>query len=258
MALKLQGKNFNKDNLVKNMVLNHKLVTHLDRAIAKFDEPWEFKYEPKQDDDAWHPSGHCTPSLHELWLHAQHREVEDISPSLRKTFMVGHFYHQYLQHVVLHKLGFAHEHSIERRGAKVWQWLDSADPDVASLPKPWNWATGSADIAPCKIPHHGLFVVDFKTMNTLDYKRNHPPERFADKWECQLNVYMDWFDLERGLVVAVQKDSPHEMKEFEYRRNEPLIAAIYEKWNIVAQCLDEGIEPPADEEFPLPLVGPVE
>jgi len=69
---------------------------------------------------------------------------------------------------------------------------------------------------------------------------------------------MDFFDLEKGLIVAIQKDAPHDMKEFEFVRNQPLIDAIYHKWNIVSQCLDEGVEPPKEEVIELPVSGAVE
>ena len=264
MALKLTGKHFNKDNVVKNLVLNHKLVTHLDKAIAQFDEQWEFKYEAKEIDDAWHPSGDCTPSLHELYHKAQHPEdPREFGPSLRKTFMVGHFWHQYLQHIIVHKLEFAQPGHIERRG---WRgWGEEYGPNRGrQLPsgvitnwEPYHWATGSADVAPCAVPGWGTGIVDFKTMKSIDFKRPYVPAYAADKWECQVNIYMDWFDEERALIVGIQKDSPHEMKEFEYHRNQPLIDAIYEKWEIVSECLDEGVEPPASEEHPLPLAGVV-
>ena len=67
-----------------------------------------------------------------------------------------------------------------------------------------------------------------------------------------------FFDLEKGLIVAIQKDAPHDMKEFEFVRNQPLIDAIYHKWNIVSQCLDEGVEPPKEEVIELPVSGAVE
>jgi len=308
VALKLtKTKSLNKDNLVKNLVLNHKLVTHLDKAIAQFDEPWTYTYEPKEKDDAWHPSGDCTPSLHELYLKATSPVERKLTVSSSKNFQVGHFFHQFLQHIVVHKLGFATMDEIERRG---WRWwsdpIPPADvedwplndqggdihkrayrkedlyyqrypeqkdgrvtPEMFSLwpdghlgickirPKPYHWATGSADIAPCRIPGYGECIVDFKTMNSIMFKRPYPPEGFSHKWECQVNIYMDWFDQERAIIVGVQKDNPHDMKEFEYHRNQPLIDAIYDKWELVSDCIAAGVEPPADEEHELPLMGHV-
>lgn len=241
MAIKLD-----KTQLVKNLIKRHKLVTHLDRVIGDEEFVWEFTYSPKVGDDAWHPSGDCTPSAYSLWRKGiGDVEEKPFGVSLRKTFMVGHFWHQYLQHIVLDKLQFCNPDAIERRG--VNRWGEGA----------FHWATGSADIAPCDIPGHGEFCVDFKTMGSFDYKRTGLPDWCAAKYECQINIYMDFFDLERGLIVAINKDSPHDMKEFEFRRNDQLIAEIYDKWKLVSEWLDDDFVPVEAPEPDLSLVGPI-
>lgn len=260
MALKL-GSNVDLNKVVKSLGQKYKLVPHLDMAIGQGDWPWEFKYEPKLVDDAWHPSSDCTPSLRELYLKAKGLSEEQAVPtSLRKTFMVGHFWHQYLQWIVQHHLSFAKADHIERRGYRWWGTvLDACHPTVPLdiTPLPYHWATGSGDIAPCSIPGHGDFVVDFKTQHARTFHQNGLPDWAADKYEAQINIYMDFFNLERGLIVCTEKDSPHDMKEYEYHRNQELIDRIYAKWQLVSHCLDEGIEPPVDEPFPLPFTGPV-
>ena len=77
---------------------------------------------------------------------------------------------------------------------------------------------------------------------------------FAAKYECQMNIYMDLFEYDRALIVAVNKDTPHDFKEFEFRRNQPLIDMIYEKLKFVADCIVDEERPDAedDEAFPLP------
>lgn len=259
MAIKLD-----KTQLVKNLVKRHKLVTHLDRVIGEGEFVWEFSYSPKVGDDAWHPSGDCAPSAYSLWRKGVgHVEERSFGPGLRKTFMVGHFWHQYLQHIVLNKLQFCNGSAIERRGKVVWGWdhQDCSDENCDcggnDRPKAFHWATGSADVAPCDIPGHGEFCVDFKTMGSFDYKRTGLPDWCAAKYECQINVYMDFFDLERGLIVCVNKDSPHDMKEFVFERNEKLIDEIYDKWKLVSEWLDEGFVPVEAPEPPLSLTGPV-
>ncbi len=282
MAMKID-----KSKMVKNLVKKHKLVPHLERAIAEGDFPWEYKYEPKYGDTAWHPSGDCTPSVHELWLKAKGRLPEDGRPLPYKAFQVGHFWHAYLQHIVEKKLGFCDPTAVERKGFYWWGEVKPAlvdplsvyrfDPRVGyasmnyvpafpeaeaenkryGIPKPFEWVTGAGDIAPCDIPGHGEYVIDFKTMNGRDYALNEMPGWVAEKYEAQINVYMDFFDLDKGLIVAIQKDSPHEFKEFEFTRNQELIDAIYGKWKLVAACIGEDIEPPEDHEEPLPFTGPI-
>lgn len=241
LAIKLD-----QSKLVRNLVAKNKYVVHLDKALEK-EFTWGAQFEPKEGDDAFHPSGDCTPSVYALWLKATGQmEEEKIGSGLRKTFAVGHFWHAYLQHVTVEILEFADWDAIERRGETRWG------------EGPFHWATGSGDIAPATLPGHGDYLIDFKTMNSFDFRRNDMPDWTADKWECQTNIYMDWFDLERAIIVGIQKDSPHDMKEFEFRRNQPLIDAIYKKWKLVGACIAEGIEPPEDETVELPLQGAIE
>lgn len=216
------------------------LVTHLEKAIAGPEFNWTYKYSPKQGDDGWHPSGHCTPSLRELYLIATEGD-EDIK-GMNKTFQVGHFWHQYLQEVAL-RAELCSKDAIERRGER--RWGEGA----------YKYVTGSGDIAPCVLPSGKELLVDFKTMSSHAFRGNDPPMWAIDKWECQTNVYMDFFDLDEAIIVGINKDGPHDMKEFRYFRNQPLIDALYEKWRLVSQCIDESIEPPEDEEFELPLKG---
>ena len=73
-----------KNNFTKNLVKRHKLVTHLDSYLAKEVEDFTFTYEPKIGDNAWHPSGHCTPKPTELYALA----TEDTEPKEWGTAMV--------------------------------------------------------------------------------------------------------------------------------------------------------------------------
>lgn len=293
---------------VRSLVNKDKLTPHLDKALAEGEFEWEYKFDGKAKDDAWHPSGDCTPSLLDLYEKATrdpNEPTEKHSVGLVKTFQVGHFWHQYLQWVVAEKLQFAGWSQIEVVGHKWWgdpippadvedwplndhggdmhkrmyrkenlyylRYPEQQDgrvtPDMFKSwpsdetgmckvrPQPFHWVRGSADICPVNIPVHGEYLVDFKTMNAHDFRQSGPPERYADKWECQLNIYMSLFDMERAIIVGVQKDSPHDLKEFHYERNQPLIDAIYTKWHIVSDCLDEGVPPTDEPEVKLPLRG---
>lgn len=244
MPIKLDKKSFG--SVAKGDIL----VPHLDKIIGQGDFNWTFDYSPKVEDTAWHPSGDCTPSVHDLWSKTQGLATErPISISLYKTFIVGHFWHQYVQHIVVYGLGYADESSIERKGKRVWDGTDDK-------PIPFHWATGAGDIAPCEIPGHGEYLVDIKTMNAHDFNSPRPPRWAVDKWECQVNIYMDFFDLDKAIILGVMKDSPHDFKEFEFTRNQPLIDEIYNKWKLVGGCLKADLEPPVDHDIDLPLAGP--
>jgi hypothetical protein len=244
---------------VKQLAVKYRLVPLLERAIRTLGEfSWEYKYEPKVGDDAWHPSGDCTPSLTDLYYQATGAAEEWDRSNMLKTFQVGHFWHQYLQEVMV-RADLADRSDIERRGTKCWAeqgWGPGVRTAIAR-PKPYHWATGSADVAPFELDMGPRAVVDFKTMKSMDFKRMDPPAWAVDKWECQGNIYMDWHNCDVALFVGINKDSPHDLKEWEFRRNQPLIDAIYRKWELVSMCLDEGIVPPENEEIELPLEGPV-
>lgn len=238
-------------DLTRSLTDKHKFIPLLEQSIGKSDHPWTFEYEPKGSDDAWHPSGDCTPPLKTLFLSAKERLDPDVSRpsvslSLRKTFMVGHFWHQWLQfHAVLS--GIADKTAIERSHSKGWGGQEPW--------KPFNWVRGSADIAPAVLDDE-KWVIDFKTMNATDFALDTPPTRFDfdKKWECQINVYMDFFDYDKACIIGIDKLTGS-MKEFVYYRNEDLIDAIYHKWKIVSYCLNEDIEPPEGEDIDLPFKG---
>lgn len=248
-----------------------KLGFLLDKEIGKGDFIWRFDYKPKLEDNAWHPSGHCTPSLLELYNYASNAPIVEewprgtypakitqkpIEPTLGKIFQVGHFWHQYLQEICI-RSGMCDRENVERNG--LWGWGDHTldnDGQPQSY-RPYHWVTGSADICPLEIPGNGKYLIDFKTMGSHVYRAIKPNALTVAKWECQLNTYMSFFDIEKALIVGINKDSPHDFKEFEFHRNQKLIDALYLKWRLVAECLDEGVAPPEDEIIDLPLQGPI-
>lgn len=254
---------FDRDKLVKNLANDMILVPYLDKVFAEFDDPWTFDYTEKEVDDAWHPSGDCTPLASELYqkaLNHGNAGPRQISGGLRKAFMVGHFWHQLIQHVVVAKLGFCTPDQIERKGMNRWDTLFTGDlPHPVTVPKPFHWVTGSGDFAPLTAPNGWSGIVDIKTMSSTDYKKASTtgllPARFEIKYICQMNIYMRLFDQPQAMILGINKDSPHAFTEFTFVRNDDLIAAIYDKWKFVSQCLDEGREPTKeeDEEYSLPI-----
>lgn len=270
MAIKLKKNGLDRSKFLTNLVNRDKLTPHLDRA-AQEEFEWSYKYEGKEKDDAWHPSGSCVPPISELYHMATTVEEERKLKSMQKVFQLGHFWHQYMQQLIL-RLGFADESGVERRGIRGWG--HAAVNTVRDVPgdripwAPYHWARGSADVAPCVIPSIGEFVVDFKTMGNHDFKQAGLPSWCADKYEAQINIYMDFFDLERALIITIQKDTPHDFKEYEFVRNQPLIDTVYQKWEAVSHVLDHEYSSDRerdleikelDDEFDeLPTMGPVE
>lgn len=240
--------NFTLSDFRKDLSPKYKLAPKLEKAIRDFDEEWGFKYEPKEHDLFWHPSGHCVPLASELFDLA-HDRLNDVPGDLEfkrkmaKYGQVGHFWHQFLQHIMV-RYEMVDASAIERQASKG---INGRPWILSTLPKPYELVIGNADVAPWNYKGHD-YIVDFKTMASRSFQQVTIPYDFAVKYECQMNIYMDFFDYDRALILAVNKDTPHDFKEFEYRRNQPLIDMIYAKWKFVAECLEDDERPDAEDD----------
>ena len=238
------------------------LVNQLDEAFKRFDGPFIFEYESKKSDFGWHPSGDCLPRVSVLWANAYSALHPDESVAVRKDlrhlnkiFMVGHYWHQIIQHIIV-KEGWAQESSIESVGYRLWDneglsttyWRPTNTPhdDPEDL-RAFHYVRGQGDVAPLVMPTwNGL--VDIKTMNADDFKRGLSQSRFANKYLAQINIYMDLFDLDQAMILAVDKGSSA-FAEYTFVRDQKLIDQIYAKWQRVGTLLDNNQKPtPEDDE----------
>ncbi len=235
--IKLPNSKADKSKIVRNLGKKYKYVPYLEKAIATFKDEWQFVYQEKEHDHHWHPSSHCVIPATELYAIATGQvESEPISGSLRKTFQVGHFWHQWLQYITLHKMEMCKPEAVERKAKREWG------------KGKYHAVAGSGDLAPLEAPNW-TGLVDYKTMNVANFKQQGLPPHFEAKYECQINVYMDLFDTAEAIILPINKDTG-EFKEFLYVRNQPLVDVIYEKFEFVSVCLDAE-EPPtkADDEM---------
>ncbi len=250
-----------RSKLLTNLGKKYRLIPYIEKAFVGFDDVWEYKYEKKEHDDAWHPSSHCTLEVSELYEVAQ-GTYEDPLTEMEKNFQVGHFWHQLLQYIVLHKVKACAPESIERRGWLHWGPVEEFSkedlyfrPDKLPVglthprtetsvlkPLPYHWSTGSGDVAPILFPDGWEGVLDFKTMSSHQFKQVQLPDWCAAKYEAQINMYMEYFDLDKGMIFTINKDTPHGFKEYEFERNQPLIDEIKDRWLFVSEALDEGLE----------------
>lgn len=212
-------------NFIKDLAKREILVPHINNYLARADFPEKFDVEirtSKEPDDAFHPSSDCYPCECELYAKfSGQAEKQELTATSHKNFFVGHFWHGILQDILCDKLEFCDPTDVE----KELRWQDYE----------W-WARGFADIAKCDIPGKGSYLIDFKTMNSFSYQK--PSPDLLAKWELQVACYMAWDNrVESAIIIGIQKDTPHEFKEFVFHRNDDILNPIYEKWTSVAKAI---------------------
>lgn len=208
------------------------------QARGKFPETWDVQIRNhKERDSHFHPSSHCFTPPHDLWLAMQGRLISPkISPALRRTFDCGHMWHGYLQEMLI-EMGLVTRPNVERHL-------------ICIVEGRYGQAVGSgtADLVDVEIPGHGQWLVDIKTMSKPEFEAGASQFTFQ-KWEAQVSCYMDWLGTEKAMVLAVCKDSPHQMREYQIVKNKLLLSQIYDRWSYVADCVRNDREP-VYEEYP--------
>lgn len=215
-------------NFIKDLAKKEILVPHINNYLARADFPPKFDIEirsGKEPDDAFHPSSDCYPCECELYKKfSGESERQELTATSHKNFFVGHFWHGLLQDILCNRLGFCEEDDIEKE-------LRFQDPK-------W-WARGFADIAKCDVPGKGSYLIDFKTMNSFSFQK--PSPDLLLKWQMQVACYMAWDNrVESAIIVGIQKDTPHEFREFVFKRDDSFLEHIYEKWTNVSKALENG------------------
>lgn len=210
------------------------LVPHIEsyQARGKFPETWDVQIRNhKPRDNHFHPSSHCFTPPHDLWLAMRGQLIyPKISPALRRTFDCGHMWHGYLQEMLI-EMGLVTRPNVERSL-------------ICIVEGRYGQAVGSgtADLVDVEIPGHGQWLVDIKTMSKPEFEAGASSYTFK-KWEAQVSCYMDWLGTEKAMVLAVCKDSPHQMREYQIVKNKPLLHEIYDRWSYVADCIRRDEEP---------------
>lgn len=151
--------------------------------------------------------------------------VEQISPALRRTFDTGKFWHDYLGAILL-DMKFVDPKNVEKY---ILQKITVGDK--------FFYGSGIADLVDVRIPGHGKWLIDIKTMNKAKFDQGADSQTML-KWIAQLSCYADWFKRDNLMVLAVSKDSPHAMKEYVIRKDENLLNEIYSRWLAVSLEFD--------------------
>lgn len=202
---------------------------------AKFPPTWEITVRnEKPSDGHFHPSSDAFTDVHTLWLDKKGMLARSpISPSLRRTFDVGHMVHGYLQNILM-DMGLVREENVERY---VKQTLHGKYGLCVGA--------GTGDLVDVDIPGHGTWLVDIKTMKKTEFESG-PTEMTMKKWTAQVSCYQDWFVTNKAIILAFCKDSPHDMREFQIIKDKAMLRTMYDRWSFVQHCIDEGTEASED------------
>lgn len=152
-----------------------------------------------------------------------------ISASLRRTFDAGHMWHGYIQNILI-DMGFVSSENVER---------ELCHPIETRYGKAIG--KGTADLVDVHIPGSGYWLVDIKTMNHVQFGA--PDEEMMAKYFAQVNCYADWLDTDKMMILAVNKDSPHDFREFIVQKDDATLTQIYERWTLAQYCIDNNVDP---------------
>jgi hypothetical protein len=216
------------------------LVPHIEayQARGKFPETWDIEIRNyKESDKHFHPSSHCFAYPRDIWLAMQDRLIyPKVTPALRRTFDCGHMWHGYLQ-AMLVEMGFVHPDNVER---KLQHKIVTHRGECIG--------SGTADLVDVEIPGHGKWLVDIKTMSKPEFEAGASEYTFK-KWDAQVSCYMDWLGVSKAMVLAICKDSPHQMREYQIVKNVQLLNEIYDRWTYVAEHVRTGVDPGDEYEY---------
>lgn len=226
------------------------LETYFSRGVFP-DEIPVVVHTNKTKDTAFHPSSH-TGCARTVYADMAGDYVKPKpTAGLQRTFHIGHLLHGWLQELFV-DMGLCAESDVEQLHRRS-STGDVLTPDVpfeelSDILEPlmasggW-WAQGAIDIARCRIPEHGDYIVDFKTVRGMAMREENPFGGFREKYENQMQVYMDWTGIDRAILLAVGKDTPHGFKEIIVERDPSKAEAIYERWDTIAAALVSGNPP---------------
>jgi len=213
--------------LIKSLsTKSYMLIPHIDSYLAKgeFPDKWNLtiinkkeKREYGEADIRFSPSSDTMLSVEELVKkHTDKKPPELVTAAMRRTFDCGTMWHEYLQNIIL-AMGLVDKDGIEKYMIKK-----------ITNDKGYAFTSGLGDLVGVEIPGYGSWLIDIKTMNKRHF--DNPPADMMAKYAAQANLYGEWFGYTNLMVLAISKDSPHDLKEIIVPYDSTLIQDIYDRW----------------------------
>lgn len=227
-------------SLMKRLASREILVPHIEQSMLA--ENWPQSYSVEIDtspyygqrtpegehieigsgDGRFHPSSHSLACQRDLYI-AFHPQLQHLRPVMRKdlafymTVNFGTAIHGLLQ-TQLEMCGLLVPGSVE------WEY-DCKDHNVR----------GRID-AVIQPPNHGEVVLDIKTINSrgFSFLKAHEPK---ESWDIQVNLGMEHYGADEGLILAVEAGYPWGLKEVPIKRRSYITEPVYEKWERVTEAI---------------------
>lgn len=215
------------------------LTPHIDayQERGKFPETWTLNiHNEKEKRDygeakvRFSAGSDALPSPDHLLRKIRGQIIEDkISAQLRRTFDCGAMWHDYIGQILV-DMDF-----IDPKGVEQYK-IQKIETDHGVA-----YGSGMGDLVGVKIPGYGDWLIDMKTMKKADFE-SEPAKYLWDKYVAQINLYGDWFGYDKMMILGIEKDSPHRLREWIIPKDQDLIDQVYDKWTYVMSCYDEGLE----------------
>jgi len=212
---------------------NEILVPHLNAWLARGEFPDEIPIKigmNKEKDDAFHPSS-ATKCSRQLYAEMT-GDLIDGKPTAEQqlTFSIGHMYHGFIQWILVEGLGFCTWDDIEKEHDLKFTTQNG---------NPYR-VRGFIDCARCVVPNRGTYLVDVKTMNTRLFAQDNLPASTHERYEAQVQIYLEFEDLDEAIILCVSKDSPHRFKEVIVHRDTDFVERTMDRWEDVVDAMASG------------------
>lgn len=209
------------------------LVPYLKNAMLA--DSWPDEYTIKVDsrpyyglgDGYFHPSTHGLMGERELYyrFHPEHADRlihEDRTVQDQLTLSMG-----------------SALHSVCQTQFQMANILRPEDCEVEFIIKEHH-VRGRADMV-IDHPTEGELVVEFKTQNSRAFDFQY---EMKDIWEMQLSIQLYGLGRTRGILFVMESGFPYRMREYQYTRDDDLLARTFAKFDYVRECIENNTPPP--------------
>lgn len=177
----------------------------------------------KKPDSFYHPSGDCKKCLRQLYFEKVYNDKQEHSITTKRTFKVGHAIHSMVQAWIedmstlqgFPKTAYGAEVKVRNKELNVSGSVD----DIVRFP-----CDPELDVP-----------LEIKTINSQQFGMlvSPKPEHID-----QVNMYLTLKDLEFGIILYIEKDYPHGMKEFIINRTD--MSNVFDRWDQVTEAIVMG------------------